>query len=302
MKSLIIQSPAKVNLFLKIVGRRADGYHLLETLFHRVSLSDTLSLRKTPSGISIQTNDPLVPTDRQNLIAKAFELLKKETHISGGVSVRLTKRIPTAGGMGGGSSNAAHFLLGMKKLYRLRVSDAKLRKMGSKLGADVNFFLMQTTQAIGGGIGDKLIARPVAKKLWFVIITMPKPLSTRKVYQTYAKTYGPRFRRPVLPVSSHFLTKKYPVATLSHYLKDLKEGRKNALLRNDLQEVSAALYPAVGKALRLFEELGVETYLVSGSGPTVFGIVPSHTVASHLAKKIKSTFRPYKQIYIAHTI
>ena len=301
MNSLAIDSPAKVNLFLKITGRRKDGYHLLETLFHRVSLKDTLYLRKTSSGILIRTNDPRVPTDDRNLIAKAFGMLQKEVGIPGGVSVRLVKRIPMAGGMGGGSSNAAHFLLGMKRLYHLKISNEALKKIGQKLGADVNFFLSHANQALGSGAGERITPLPTKEKLWFVIVTMPKPLSTAKVYEHYRKSHPDIARHNASSGKVHFLTKKYPLATLSHHLKALKEGEQNTLFQNDLEASSTALYPLIRKALKLFEDLGIP-HLISGSGPTVFGILSSQHRAKHLAKTIHSKFRPYKSIHIAHTV
>ena len=302
MKFLTIDSPAKVNLFLKVVGRRSDGYHLLHTLFHRISIRDTITLRKMPSGIKIKTNSPSLPTDSRNLIFKAFQLLQKEVKIPGGVFVKLTKRIPIGGGLGGGSSNAAHFLLGMKKLYHLRISKAKLKRVGSKLGADVNFFLADTNQAIGKGVGDQIQPCPAKQKLWFVLIAMPKALSTTKVYQTYRKKNASRLKKPAkLPFGS-FLTNKNRVATLSTSPKRLRAKGKDALLENDLQETSAQLYPAIQKALQLFEQLGVSAHLVSGSGPSVFGVVATQAQARLLSKKIQSKLRTYKKIFISHTL
>ena len=142
MKSLTLQSPAKVNLYLRITGRRADGYHILDTLFHRISLVDTLTLSKRECGFSFSSNANLPPREGNLLFKSYLELQKKFPGLKG-VHAKLVKRIPIGAGLGGGSSNAAFFLLGMIRLYGLRISKPELMKMGLRIGADVPFFLMQ---------------------------------------------------------------------------------------------------------------------------------------------------------------
>lgn len=293
MNSLTVQSPAKVNLFLKILGRRRDGYHELVTLFHRISLHDTLRLSKIPDGIRISTNLQSVPADSRNLVWKAFDLLKREIPFKGGVSVSISKRIPVAGGLGGGSSNAAHFLLGLKRLYGLRISRTRLRVIGAKLGADVNFFLQNTNQALGMGKGEQLRALPRRGRFWFVVVAMAKPLSTATVYQTYRRVFRPR----------PFLTMKNQVATLTHSRWKTSSLRKLApAMQNDLEAVSVRLQPAISKILRLFDAWNVKPHLVSGSGPTVFGMVESRRKAIVIQKRLRPHKRHYKEIFVAHTI
>ena len=184
MNSLTVKSPAKVNLFLKITGKRSDGYHTLLTLFHRISLVDVLTLKKIPSGIKIKSNIKNLPTDSRNIIWKALDAVEKMCPLKGGVSVTIKKQIPIGGGMGGGSSNAASFILSLKRLYKLKISRKMLYKIGSKLGADVNFFLADVNQALGSGTGNQIKPIPCSEKLWFVIVTMPKALLTSKVYRS----------------------------------------------------------------------------------------------------------------------
>ncbi|PIQ87480.1 MAG: 4-(cytidine 5'-diphospho)-2-C-methyl-D-erythritol kinase [Candidatus Omnitrophica bacterium CG11_big_fil_rev_8_21_14_0_20_45_26] len=292
MKSLTITSPAKVNLHLEVLKKRADGYHELLTIFHRISLADTLTLQKKPAGITIQTNHPGVPTGHRNMIWKAFEMVKKDFPFEGGVTVRLKKRIPVAGGLGGGSSNAASFLLGLKRLYRLPLTQKALLKMGARLGADVNFFLLNTRQALGEGAGERLKSLSCQKRFWFVLVTMPKALSTARVYSVLQPA---DYREPSL-------TKKIQIAKLPHGLSKYLLAQKQVSLRNDLQAASIRCYPALSRVLKLFDSLNVKARLISGSGPSVFGVTTSKNKAAELAKQIRKSLRTYKQIIVCHSL
>lgn len=292
MKHVSIRSPAKVNLFLHIKGRRPDGYHNLETLFHRISLADTLVLRKAASGITIKANTKDLPTDSRNLIWKAHRALEKRVGRSLGVHVRLTKRIPVGGGLGGGSSNAASLLLGMNRLYSLKLSNRVLRQIGATLGADVSFFVSGHRQALGSGVGERLRVVPIQRKLWFVIVAFPVNLSTQKVYQTYAKSASKRA----------FLTKEKRVVRLPPCFSSGNLAEMARLLRNDLQAVSSSLYPPIRKTLELFDTLGIRMRLMSGSGATVFAIAETRSQAHSLARQIKLRSRFHKNIFISHTI
>ena len=298
MNSVQISSPAKVNLFLKVLGKRRDGYHNLFTLFHRISLTDTLVLQKIPSGIRLRTNIPSLPSGSKNLIWKAFHLLQERKPFPGGVSVTLQKKIPVGAGLGGGSSNAASFLLGIKRLYRLKISSKELQEIGSKLGADVNFFLRDVNQAIGYGKGEKLRSFPTRKPLWFILVIFPRSLSTAKVYRLYRK----KRERGAFPVPLDSLTKENPVVKLPQCFQTGDVEKLAPFLENDLQKTSIRLYPAIERALRLFQKLGVSARLMSGSGPTVFAVLESGGEARTLAKAAWTHLRSYKKIFISHTL
>lgn len=301
MDSLTVHSPAKVNLFLRILGKRKDGYHEIATLFHRISLHDTLILHKTPAGVRIRTSHPKLPTDSRNLVWKAFHLLQKETSLPGGVFVEIEKQIPIGGGLGGGSSNAASFLLGMKKLYRLSISNEKLSKIGLMLGADVNFFLSGFNQAMGYGVGEQLMPFPSLRKLWFVLVTFPKSISTSEVYRSYSLKFSKR-NRPMRLQKGDFLTKENRVVKLPLSLQQGKFWNLAPFFVNDLEKVTSKLYPPVKQALWLFEQLGVETRQMSGSGSTVFAVVGGKKKAEGLRKALLARrFRSYQNILIAHT-
>src|SRR3989338_8093573 len=184
MNSITVFSPAKVNLYLQVLGKRSDGYHEIVTLFHRISLQDEIAITKTKRpGLSLITNHPKLKRPSENLIYKAYQALKRVGHWPGGVRVRLKKNIPVAAGLGGGSSNAAHFLLGMNKLFNLRLPKKTLFRLGSELGSDVPFFLYEVNQAIGTGRGEKIKPMPSRTKFWFVIVVPHFGISTALVYK-----------------------------------------------------------------------------------------------------------------------
>jgi 4-diphosphocytidyl-2-C-methyl-D-erythritol kinase len=271
MKKITLKSPAKVNLYLRIVGRRSDGYHQLDTVFHRVSLSDTLTLSKRPTNFSFFSNAQL-PAREGNLLFKAYCELQKKFPKLKGVQAKLVKRIPIGAGLGGGSSNAAFFLLGVIKLYNLRISNLELMKIGVRIGADVPFFLLQKSQAHARGIGEKLKTQIVKQKLYFLLLTDPEPLSTIAVYRYYREQKA-RFSResekPIKPV-------------------------------NDLQSAAIALRPAIDKALKELARHDAESVLMSGSGPTVFAVSSSSEkikkIRMALPKKLKN------RLIYCHTI
>ena len=262
MKKVTLKSPAKVNLYLRIVGRRPDGYHQLDTIFHRVSLSDTLTLSKRSAGFSFSSNAQL-PAREGNLLFKAYCELQKKIPKLKGVHAKLVKRIPIGAGLGGGSSNAAFFLLGMIKLYGLRISNQELMKMGVRVGADVPFFLLQKSQAHARGIGEKLKAQIVKQKLYFLLLTDSRPLSTIAVYRHYREQN----------------------AGFS------KASRNSIELVNDLQSAAVALRSSIKKSLTALIRYGAESVLMSGSGPTVFSVSESEKQIKRLSQMLPSRLR-----------
>lgn len=290
MKKIILKSPAKLNLHLCILGRRPDGYHKLLTFFHRISLADTIVILKNSKGFELTTNVSFLETGEGNLITKAYRALQKEFPKLGGVSVRLTKRIPLGGGLGGGSSNAACFLLGMKKLYGLRISTRKLFAIGQHLGADVPFFLLNARQAMAWGIGDKLQKVPGGGPLWFLLLLSDQGTSTKNVYQTLA--WNGR------PLS---LTKERRIARiLSSFLKRKRIREASTLARNDLELPAFRLMPSIPKAMAVLKGLGAPFVLMSGSGATVFAAFSSQEEALDLSKRLKEVPFPFRKV-ICHS-
>lgn len=277
VQSLTLQSPAKLNLYLRITGRRPDGYHNLLTLFHRISLADTLRLTKAPEGFSLKCGDPRVPTGEANLITKTYRLLQAQFPGLGGVRVNLKKRIPMGAGLGGGSSNAAAFLLGMKKLYRLPVSKAGLLKLGARLGADVPFFIHEINQGAGVERGDRIREIKSGSRHFFILAASRKGLSTKEVYENFAGKGRPAS-----------LTKsRRELRILCNFLAEKKYEKAAVLLKNDLEFSAFELRPSLRSLVGKFKKWGMPFAGMTGSGPTVFGIASGPREAKRLAKKLQ---------------
>ena len=291
MKKIILKSPAKLNLYLRILGKRSDGYHQLLTLFHRISLADTIVIRKNPKGFKLTTNIYSLETGEGNLITKAYRALQTKFPKLEGVSVRLTKRIPLGAGLGGGSSNAAFFLLGMKKLFRLKISAQELFSIGKKLGADVPFFLLDAPQAMAWGIGDKLQKVPCGSRLGFLLLVTDQGLNTKKVYQKLAWS-----GRPLS------LTKERRIARILRSSLERKRIREaSTLARNDLEIPAFRMMPSIPKAMAVLKDLGAPFVLMSGSGATVFAAFSSREEALDLSKRLKEVPFPFRKV-ICHSL
>ncbi len=282
-----VDSPAKLNLVLRVLRKRKDGYHELCTLFHRISLHDTLSLKKGTEGIRLFCSHPRVPK-KNNLIVRAFHLLKANRPFPGGVTVRLTKRIPIGGGLGGGSGNAAAFLVAMNRLFHLGLSKKKLMKLGEKLGSDVPFFISGARHAMGEGRGEKIKPLPFKKRLWFVLLTHPRGLSTRRVYQG--------FRPSERPVSLTALRRDVRIGSV--LLEKRKPERASEFLVNDLLPSAERLRPSLKKIRESLSELHLGICYMSGSGPTQFLIFSSRQKALQAIRRLRNFG---KQILLCHS-
>ena len=290
MEKITLKSPAKLNLHLRVLGKQPDGYHRLLTLFHRISLADTIVLRKSPKGFKLATNIASLETGEGNIITRAYRALQKEFPELGGVSVRLTKRIPLGAGLGGGSSNAAFFLLGMKKLFQLKISTKKLFTIAKSLGADVPFFLSGARQAMASGIGDKLQKTARVVPLWFLLLVTDRGLNTKKVYQTLA--WNGR------PLS---LTKERRIARILRSFLEKKRIREaSEFARNDLESPAFRLMPSIPKAMAILKDLGAPLVRMSGSGATVFAVFSSRKEVLDLSKRLKEVPFPFRKV-ICHS-
>jgi len=266
---LVIEAPAKINLFLKVTGRRPDGYHFLETIMQKVSLCDEIELRACAAGVQLRCSGNEVPENRENLVYRAAALFLQATQgrrggPESGVDITLTKRIPVAAGLGGGSSDAAATLKGLNKLYECGCSAVELAEIGLQLGADVPFFLADAPAALATGIGE--ILQPVEPlRGYSVLLVNPGfPVSTRWVYQTFALTKKENTSN--LKNSQEGVVEPF---TLSGSLQVVPQG---AVLFNDLETVTVSRYPEVGRLKKGLLQNGAASALMSGSGPTVFGL------------------------------
>lgn len=280
-QALSIQSPSKVNLDLRVLGRYANGYHKLLSVFQRLSLCDALRLTARRSGIVIRTRHPAVPTDERNIMSRAYRLLQAECPDLPGVRVDLVKKIPVAAGLGGGSGNAAAFLLGMNRLFKLGLSRRRLMKIGAQLGADVPFFVSGASRALGTGRGDRTRPLAAGRRKWFVLVVSGRGLSTQKVYQTLPRK---------LPAAS--LTKLgRTVRIATQFLDRLAWEKAAKMLQNDLEKPAFKLQPSIKRVVEKAVSLGAPLAKMSGSGPTVFAVFPVQKEAKAFARRIKQALK-----------
>ena len=275
MNSLILKSPAKLNLYLDVLRKRSDGYHDIETIFERIDLCDRVTLTKISSGIRISSNSREIPLDHTNLAFRAAKLLLQKRKKKEGVHLHLHKRIPIAAGLGGGSSNAAAVLLGLNHLFRLRFSLKELLSMGRLLGSDVPFFLHQTPFATGRQRGDRIIPIRGPLKIIHLVVNNKVKVPTRRVYQ----------------LANFTLTKKAPDAKLLKHF--IRKGDLSGLIGNcynALEAPAVRCCPAILKVKETLTALGLEGVTLSGSGPTLFGFARGLSQAKALRKAILSKY------------
>jgi 4-diphosphocytidyl-2-C-methyl-D-erythritol kinase len=266
------QAPAKVNLGLAVQRRRADGYHDIATIFLKISLADTLWFESIPSGIVIECDHPDVPCDESNLIYRAAAALQPLAP-DRGVRIQLHKRIPVAAGLGGGSSDAAAALLGLNTLWGLQLTLAELTPYAARLGADVPFFLLPDTAALGEGRGDALTVLSCPRAFFLVLVTPPVAVSTAWVYGQF------RFELTGVPKDT---------TILRQYLESGDIAGLGASCSNDLETVVLPAFPVVRDVKRALCQPGTYGVCMSGSGPSVYALCASQTVAQRVANVAQS--------------
>jgi len=270
MRSLRVRAPAKVNLYLRVLGRRPDGYHDIETLFQAIDLEDELIIEPCTGRSVLEVPDHPDLETESNLVMRAIGWIESETRRKISVKVRLNKNIPVAGGLGGGSSDAAATLLGIRELFELPIADESLARGASTIGADVPFFFKGGT-AIGQGIGDCLAAVPLPIESGFILVNPGFSVSTALVYRVFSGT----------------LTAKPGKDKLREVLRQCPALEN--LLYNDLESVAEGLYPEIAKIRGALREAGLNNILMSGSGPTVFGLGKPEEL-KEVAKRLSATW------------
>ncbi|MEE8400357.1 MAG: 4-(cytidine 5'-diphospho)-2-C-methyl-D-erythritol kinase [Desulfobacterales bacterium] len=279
---MTLLSPAKINLFLQVTGKRPDGYHDLVSLMCPVSLYDEISLTFERPTTTVTCSIPELPRDRRNLAYQAAERFFKAMDTAAGVDIVIEKRIPVAAGLGGGSSNAAAVLLGLNRHYDTPFSEAHLMKMGLSIGADVPFFIYGRP-AIATGIGEQIEPYHGLTTPSPVVLVFPGfGVSTEMVYNNL--TLG--------------LTNCEETITCTC----LKQQDFNAEdhLYNDLESVTVSKYPAILSVKEVLLRHGAKGALMSGSGPTVFGIFSEPGLAQNAAKIISENRK--WQVFLAELL
>ena len=282
MKDISVKALAKINLGLDVVRRREDGYHEVRMIMQTIHLFDRLEISKNTSGqITMETNLAFLPTNENNLVCKAAKLLTDEFGIKDGVHVWLHKHIPVAAGMAGGSTDAAAVLYGMNRIFDLGLSKEDLMERGVKIGADVPYCVMRGT-ALAEGIGEKLTKLPPMVKCPVLIAKPQINVSTKFVYENLkldADTAHPDIDRLVADIREKNLTK---IA---------------ADMGNVLETVTIPAYPVIADIKENMLQNGAVNAMMSGSGPTVFGLFEKEADAVQAYEAMKRSGLA-KQIYL----
>lgn len=282
MKEISVKALAKINLGLDVVRKRADGYHEVRMVMQTIHLFDRLEITRNQSGrITMSTNLPFLPTNENNLVYKAAALLKEEFQIGDGIDVKLHKYIPVAAGMAGGSTDAAAVLYGMNRIFGLGLSREQLMERGVRLGADVPYCVMRGT-ALAEGIGEKLTALPPMVKCPVLIAKPQISVSTRFVYENLKlneRTVHPDIDRLVEDIRA----------------KDLRAAASD--MGNVLETVTIPNYPVIAQIKEHMMEHGAVNAMMSGSGPTVFGLFENENTAADAYEAMRRS-KLAKQVYL----
>lgn len=253
---MLIRANAKINLSLDIVGKREDGYHLLEMVMQSIDLHDEVQLDEIEEGIVLECDKNYIPLDNRNIAYKAAELLMKTFNIKRGVSIKISKNIPVAAGLAGGSTDAAAVLKGMNELFKLDLTEEELMALGLQLGADVPFCIKGGT-CLCTGIGENIEVLEPFKDQIVLLVKPPFGVSTREAYGGFELD----------KIKKHVETQKLISAMHSRDLSLM-----NYHMRNLLENVILRKHPMVKNLKQNLMRLGAITSLMSGSGPTVYGL------------------------------
>ena len=280
-----LKALAKINLGLDVLGRREDGYHNVRMVMQTIYLYDNITIRRTKeSGITLESNLYFLPNDEGNIAYKAAKLLMDEFQIQDGVHITLDKHIPVAAGLAGGSANAAAVLVGMNRMFSLGLSEEELMERGVNLGADVPYCVMRGT-VLAEGIGEELTRLSALPKCYILIAKPGISVSTRTVYE----------KLDALSITEH--------PDIDGVIKGLENQDLKAIassMGNVLEQVTVDAYPIIEKIKDVMKEQGALNAMMSGSGPTVFGIFPDEQTALKCKEYLKAQ-EDARQVYITET-
>ena len=284
MDRLELKALGKINLGLDVLGRRENGYHDVHMVMQTVYLYDRIIMKKSKTpGIRLETNLYYLPVNENNLAYQAAQMLMDEFHMEEGVSIQLDKHIPVAAGMAGGSSNAAAVLFGMNRMFSLGLSQKELMERGVKLGADVPYCIMRGT-VLAEGIGEILTPLSPMPKCYVLIAKPAISVSTKMVYEK---------------LDSHEIEDHPDIDGILAGLKagDLKKVAGS--MGNVLERVTVDAYPVIDQIKEMMIKEGALNAMMSGSGPTVFGIFEEKATARKAADAIRDA-RLTKQVYVTN--
>lgn len=283
MDEIILDAYGKINLALDVLHKRDDGYHEINTIMQQIDLKDTIILRNRPKGISIRCNDNRIPTDERNLAYKAWEKMVEKTKEKRGVDIIIEKRIPLAAGLAGGSTDAAAVLKGLNILWDLNLSQNELMEIGKEIGADVPFCILGGT-AYGKGIGEKLKSLKAFSNKLILLANIGVEVPTHHVYKSLN------------------LKEKTFVLDIDKIVKYIEEDNLIGVAKNMdnfLESVVLKEYPVIEKIKEEMIKEGALGALMSGSGPTVFGIFDDENKLYNCKEKLE---RNIEKVIITKTI
>lgn len=281
---LTVKAFAKINLALDVLYKRPDGYHEVAMVMQAVSLADTIILTSHPGDIVLNVNIPGLPDDASNLAYRAAALIKEYAGIQQGVLITLDKRIPLAAGLAGGSADAAAVLKGLNNLWELNLSLDKLSKLAAKLGSDVPFCLYNGTM-LATGRGELLSPLPPLPKCYVILAKPAVEVPTAWVYQEFKAD-----RVQVRP----------DIAAMSKFLEQGSIDGVAGNLANVLESVTIPAHPEIAKIKESMLKYGAMAALMSGSGPTVFGLAGCQKQAEVIASQLKTEGIP--EVFVAETV
>ena len=284
MDKLELKALGKINLGLDVLGRRDNGYHDVRMVMQTVYLYDQIKIERTKEpGIQLSTNLFYLPVNENNLAYQAANLLMEEFQISEGVKITLDKHIPVAAGMAGGSSNAATVLFGINQMFSLGLSQKELMERGVTLGADVPYCIMRGTM-LAEGIGEILTPLPDMPKCYILIAKPPISVSTKMVYEK---------------LDAHEIQEHPDIDGILHGLENQDLQQIASCMGNVLEKVTIEEYPVIEEIKSVMKDNGALNAMMSGSGPTVFGIYDDKQRAKNAASKIKE-LQLAKQVYVTN--
>lgn len=291
---ILVKAYAKVNFYLDVIRKRPDGYHDIETIFQSISLHDTLKFMPNPTDVEVITAHPDLPAQDQNLVYKAATLFRQEIEMHCGATIALEKNIPIGAGLAGGSTDAAATLAALNLLWEAGCDEETMLRVAARTGSDVPFCLVGGTAAGSGG-GEKLLKLPSVGEKWLVIVTPPFSVSTADVYRS--------LRLPLSHSSEPSTDENHAAeftATFRRVIDLVRAGNVEDVLHNVLERVVLKQHPELSELKRTMKRAGCTSTLMSGSGPTVFGLVPSRDDGIAVVEKLRAT-RPDHFVTLACT-
>ncbi len=283
MKEMSLKAYAKINLTLDVTGKRENGYHDVRMVMQQIDLHDVVTLKKRDEGIVLESDSVFLPGNAANIAWRAAEAVSDYVNKDLGVEIYIEKNIPVAAGLAGGSTDAAAVIKGLNQLYDLNLTLEQMKEIGVGIGADVPFCIQGGT-ALAEGIGEVLTPIVNNTSHWLVLCKPSLGVSTKKVYGALDYTL----------IEAHPETKR-----MIHAVEDGDMKAISTFLANVLEPVTLSLYPSVGAVGAKMKEFGACGVLMSGSGPSVFGLFKSYDKACVAAKRLK---RIYKQTFVTKTI